>query len=183
MKNSKQTILFTISLVTLLAAVSLFVFFLHVIKNKNNHTSAVLTTLENNLLRKQNIDTITKKVNEVERTRDTINSYFVNTKEIDSFVNYLESLGNSSMAELRVERFESIPNVPNTLSVRVSINGQFSNVIRTFKLLENSPYKISINNFNMNHITETVTETINGKEFTKDKFSWQSTVTFNILTS
>ena len=52
------------SILTMLLAVGSFVFFFKVIKNKNHHTSAVLTTLQSKINKKENIETLEKKIAE-----------------------------------------------------------------------------------------------------------------------
>ena len=64
--------------------------------------------------------------------------------------------------------------------VRVSFAGDFTNVMKTIKLLENTPYQTRITNFS-------ILKNLNTDE--KDPknaggvFKWEATLTFSILTS
>ena len=85
MFKNRTILILILSIVTTLLALGTLIFFFRMVKNKNQHTSALLTTLANKMYQKQNAQALTKKMADIEETRSTINSYFVDSKEIDSF--------------------------------------------------------------------------------------------------
>lgn len=181
MYKSKTTIMALLSLITTLAVIGVLVFFFVIIKHKNEHTSAVLTTLENKIQKKKNIHTLSDKIAEVEPIRSTLNSYFVNPGEIDSFVGYLENLGTESGAPVKVESVEISPLTKNTIIVQISSEGDFSNVLQALALLENAPYTITIQQSYINKRMQTVTETVKGVQKSKQVPIWHSDITFTLL--
>jgi arginine utilization protein RocB len=126
----------------ILSIATLF-FFFKIIANKNEHTSSVLVNLANKMAKRENIDTLKKKIEEVKQTQEKINEHFVDSTKIDSFVDYLEKLGTSGSTEVKVESFELSVADKNTLQVKLSTKGTFSNVMRTMMLLENTPYHVA----------------------------------------
>jgi len=183
MFKNKTFIIFIFSLITTIASIVICIFFVIVIKNKNYHTSAVLTTLENKILKKQNISTVIKKISETEETRKSIESYFVNTSEIDSFVGYLENIGTLTNTDLKVGSVVPSTVTKNTLNISVSSEGDFPNVFRTLKLLENSPYNIQIQQVFLNQRLQTSTEEVKGVIKTKETSLWHIDISFSVLTS
>lgn len=183
MNKPRTTLVFYMSILTMILAVGAFVFFFKVIKNKNHHTSAVLTTLQNKINRKENIETLEKKIVEVEATREVINSYFVDSNHIDSFINYLEKLGTSVGTELAVKSVEISSSETNTVLGEISIKGSFSDVMKTTALLENIPYQIHITSLYLNKDIQTVTTEVKGKKVVTTSSVWQADIAFKVLSS
>lgn len=183
MHKPRTTLVFYMSILTMLLAVGSFVFFFKVIKNKNHHTSAVLTTLQSKINKKENIETLEKKIVEVEATRKVINGYFVDSNHIDSFINYLENLGTNTKTELVVKSVEISSSEANTVLGQVSIKGGFADVMRTTTLLENIPYQIHITSLYLNKDIQTVTTEVKGKTVVTTSSVWQADIAFRILSS
>lgn len=183
MHKNRTPITFIFTLIVAIIALLLAVFFLHIIKNKNTHTSAVLTTLENKILRKRNTNILTQKIAEVDKTRQVINGYFFDPTHIDSFVGYLENLGVTAGTKVTVKSVEVSKTVSNIISIKLFTEGDFSNVIRTIKLLENSPYKIHIQQVFLNKRIDTITQDIKGVSTSKQIIIWNADISFTILSS
>lgn len=183
MKNKKTTLILSLSIITALVVTGVFVFFFKVIKNKNEHTSAVLTTLESKINKKQNINTLEKKIAELEATRARIDSYFVDPEKIDSFISYLENIGSTTGTNLEVKSVEIDPNNKNTVLGKVSIQGTFANVMKTVTLLENIPHQIEFTSLYLNKDIRTTTSEVKGKTVTTTTSMWQADLSFKILSS
>ncbi len=183
MNKNKTITIFIFSLIASLFIAAIFLFFFKIIKNKNEHTSAVLTALENKILIKQNANAITEKKSEIEATQVEINSHFVNPFEIDSFVEFLENLGTNAGTTVKVKSVEIAKAASNTISIEIEADGDFSPVMRTIRLLENSPYKIHIDRMNLTKDISSVTETVGGVEKTKEIKIWKANIYFNTLSS
>ncbi len=182
MKKNPTALIFSLSVITTIASLSVLIFFFKVIENKNQHTSAVLATLSDKIAEKDNSKAMTEKITEINKAKDTINSYFVNSKEIDSFINYLENIDTTNSTELKVEGFDISPGSKNTLIVRISTKGTFSNIMRTLVLLENAPYKIHIIRTSFNQQIESSLDPKDPKK-TINTTGWQSDTSFSVLIS
>jgi len=182
MKNHKTTILFYLSIFTAILAVGVFIFFINVIKNKNRHTSAVLTTLEDKINQKENIATLEKKLIELEETRQDIDSHFVNSSQIDSFISYLEELGVDAGAEVEVKSVE-IAKEENTIIGQLSARGTFTNVMEVVNLIEIIPYQIHVTSIYLNKSTESGATDDPSKGKVSGPSTWQADVSFKILSS
>lgn len=171
MKKNYTTLIFTFSIFISILSICLFIFFLKVIKNKNQHTSVVITTLEEKMKEKENAVMFTEKIAEIKSLQDSINSRFVDPNKIDIFVSYLEKIGLNLNSEVVVNNIEIQPKTKNIIIFKLSIKGTFQEVIKTITFLENIPYQINITQVYLNK------DIIQGQE----ALTWHANVSFNIL--
>lgn len=188
MKKNNTNLILISSTILLLIFVGIFVYLLNVIKNKNKHTSVVVSTLEMKMAEKKNINILEKKMSELGDMHKKIDGYILDSANIDVFVEYLENIGTNNKVELSVKGVELPKNEKNKVLVNLSMNGSFPNVIRVVNLLENAPYNITINSLYLNKELVQDVETINPKDKTKEapivkQPSWQADVNFSILSS
>lgn len=182
MKKHLTIPIFIFSILTAIFAVLLFVFFFKVIENKNQHASVVLVTLQEKLKEKEDSIIFSGKVAELKSIQDSINSYFVDSNKIDTFVSYLEGIGLGSVVS--VKSIEIPIKTKNTIAIKVSVTGTFKEVMNTITMLENIPYQVNITQIYLNESQKEVVQD-NFKVTTKPKVSkistWQADISFNIL--
>ena len=183
MKNKNDILILGLSITIALVALAVLIFFFKTIENKNKHTSVVLTTLAEKVKQKENMKSLIEKVQKVSEMSDTINSYFVNGKEVDSFINYLENLGTSAGVELEVQNFDISTTSKDILNVTISTKGNFSNTIKTLILIENAPYKINITKTFLDQSTEFSNPDPKDPQKQTNTSFWRSEISFNVLTS
>ena len=181
MKKNYTTLIFIFSIFVTILAVSLFVFFMKVIKNKNQHASTVFSTLEEKMKEKENSMIFAEKVSEIKSIQDSINSRFVDPDKIDTFVGYLEKIGSDLGSELVVKSIDAPAKNKNVILFKLSISGTFEEVMKTITFLENIPYQINITQVYLNKEIEQTAQV----DVTQDKNSvvskWQADVIFSIL--
>ncbi len=164
-----------------------FFYLINVIKNKNKHISAVSATLQEKMNEKDNMVTLENKIIELGDTHKQISGYLIETSNIDTFVEYLESLGSSNNIDLIVKSVETPKGEKNKLTFNIEMDGSFPNITKVVSILENSPYSLSVNSLYINKITEdSKVETIDPKTkktitTTNTKSSWQATANFTVL--
>ncbi len=183
MKKNNNIFTLSLSIIIALIALAVLIFFFRTIENKNRHTSAVMTTLADKVKQKENMKTLVEKVNKISEVSDTISSYFVNSKEIDSFLNYLENLGARVGVELEVKHFDVSSTSKDLLNVTLSTKGSFSNTMKTLMLIETAPYKINITHVNLDQVSETLTVDPKDPQKQTKSYFWQSEITFDVLVS
>ena len=183
MKNKSDILILSLSVAIALIALAVLVFFFKTIENKNKHTSVVLATLADKVKQKENMKSLVEKISKVSEMSDTINSYFVNGKEVDSFINYLENLGASAGVELEVQNFDVSTTSKEILNVTISTKGNFSNTMKTLMLIENAPYKINITKTFLDQSTESSNPDPKNPEKQINTSFWRSEISFNVLTS
>lgn len=181
--NKKYTIiLLIVSFISTVLAACLFVFFMKVIKNKNEHTSIVLTTLEEKMKEKENAKIFAEKIAETKTFQSQINNYFVNPNQIDTFVSYLEDMGNSIGSKVLVNSIEVPTKTKNVISFKLSISGSFNDIMKTITFLENIPYQVNITQVYLNKELEQP-NTEEGMPIIKAAgvSAWTAGVSFNVL--
>lgn len=178
MKNKRTTGLLILSIFTTVVVVGSFVFFLRIIKNKNEHTSVVIATLEEKMRQKENAAVFAEKNEEIKSLENFISSHFVDSNKIDEFVSYLENLGSITNAEVSVKGIDVPKDTTGMINFELSIVGAFHEVSETITLLENIPYQVDIIKvyLNKNLKQNTEEETIPSASST-----WQADIAFNIL--
>lgn len=184
MKKNHTIPVLIFSAIVMILAFSLFIFFLRVIENKNEHTVAVLTTLQEKLKEKEDSILFAGKVAELKSTQESINNYFVDPNKIDTFVSYLEGIGGDLDSTVSVKSIEIPAKTKNLISIKVSISGTFQNVMNTITFLENIPHQINITQIYLNEDRkEIVQDDFKVTTKTKDRKMpiWQADVSFNIL--
>lgn len=188
--NKKTNLSLIFSILTLLVFTGSFVYLLKVIKNKNNHTSTVLMTLEQKIIEKENISVLEKRMAELGDTSERIGSYLVDPAGIDTFVEYLEKIGANNKVELSVKSVDVPKSEKNKIIVSFYMVGDFSNIIKVISLLENAPYNITITSSYLNKeiisgnpVPIIVDTAINKKEVPAPirKVGLQASITFSVL--
>ena len=173
MKNKFHTIIFIFSIVGLIISVGLFIYSFNVIKSSANKTGEGLTKIDQVNQKNLELNTIKKTIIATEEDRNKLAAYFVSDKSIVGFLEYIESLGETTNTEASIEAVD-IGVETNTLIVSVKTIGTFSSVMRYVDLVENMPYRIEINNFTLT---------------TKDSLSdtvlvvpeWEADITFKLI--
>lgn len=184
MNNKKTKLKLILSIITALVACFTLVFFFRIINNKNEHTGAVLSNLEDKIQKKRDSSSLIKKSEEIKTTRDIVTSYFVNTNEIDSFVDYLENIGSLTSTAVTVESVEVSKIDANVLTIKISSEGEFSNVVKALKILENSPYKVQIQQVYLNkQLLQTTKEELKKIPIKPQTSNWKADIIFTILTT
>ena len=169
MKKYKTILYLTFSFIIAISSILLFIYFMRVIKNKNEHISVVTATLAEKEKEKQDSITFAKKIAEIKTYQDSINGHFVDTKKIDMFVDYLEKVGTTLNSKISTKGIEMSTKNDGMISVKISITGSFSEVMKTISYLENIPYEIN------------VTQIFFSKNTTPAAPAWQADVSFDIL--
>lgn len=184
MKKDKTFLILYLSIAMTFVTCGILVFFFKVIENKNKHTGVVEMTLEDKMIKKEKSFILKDKIFEIEEIKNELESHFLNPEEIDVFVGYLEDIGKKMGVKLVVKNVDILKNESNRINVKISMNGDFPNIMKTISYLENSPYQISVVQLFLN-------ENIGGVSGEEDSVStdqasyaskWQADLSFNILT-
>lgn len=184
MSRKKTTLILIISIITTILAVAVLVLFFRIINNKNIHTSSVLSTLDQKMEEKENIEILQEKIFEIEETRDNLSNHLFNSEFIDTFVSYIEDLGASVGTQISVVGIESIKNEKNLMQIKISSQGSFSNVAKSIALIENMPYQIDIMQIYLNKDLSPSDEKDNQTEIKQiNGQTWSADITFNIKSS
>lgn len=129
---------------TSLLAVGVFVFTFSVIRNKNQHASALAQTIKENLDKEENILQYTKIIEDTKEKHELLKSYIVNQNQIGEFVTYLENQGIETDVSVKISQVALSLTDPNILIIDLEGEGNFSDTVRLLSRIENAPYKIKI---------------------------------------
>lgn len=183
MKKNKTTPILIISIFVTISSIVLFVFFLKIIENKNEHALVVLATLQDKLKEKEDSIALSSKISEIKTIKDKIDKRFVKQNEIDKFVDYLENLGLSIGSDISVKGITIPESTKDVISIKIQVIGTFESVMKSIVLLENIPYQISITQIYYNKDTGGYPQYDNSSPSSqKTKTAkWGADISFNIL--
>ena len=165
-KNNK--FIFIISIITAIISIGIFVIFIKIIQNKNEHIEATISYIEGVEKETRNLNTNGSKIEEIKHSSDIVDSYFINSANIESFTNSLNQIGLSNKTYFRIKSITSDPIDSNYIIVDISINGDPSDITRVISLIKNMPYAITVNMISLN------------KETIKDT-TWQANISLSVL--
>lgn len=175
-KNS--TLKFILSVFFAILIIFIFIFFLKIIKDKNRNTSTAMMTLQEKIKTKEKMTMFFEKSEEIRALQNDVNDFFVDTKKIDTFVNYLESLGLDIGSKIIVKEIKVPEKLNDRIEFQLSITGNFDQVTKTVIILENIPYQIEVTRVYYNkEIDDNKDEKVKILEIP----TWQVDLTFNIL--
>lgn len=178
MQKIRTFFTFGVSLATALLCVGAVVFFLHVIKNKNEHSSNALSVLQQKIAQKDDSTVIKKKVTEVVSLHDSIASHVVSVAAINTFVDYLEAFGTSTNTTASVRDIKLNPKDKNSILGTLTITGAFPDVEKAIGLLENDRYQMHITSLSL--VKDTPTQS---QGTTNQLPTWHADISFNVLSS
>lgn len=174
-------LILSVASLVLCLSVGVFIFFFKAIENKNQHTSAVLTTLKDKISQKEDTNILVKKIQEVDKIKESVLPHFVDSSRINVFVDGLENLGVDTGTKIKVTDVSVSTNDTNSILVKISINGSFAKVAQTIALLENSRYQVHMTNMYINkHLTAAVLDA-KGKVITPESREWQADLSFSVM--
>jgi hypothetical protein len=163
--------------------VGAFVVFFKIIKNKNENTSLTLATLHQKIKEKEDSIIFAERIAEIQTLQNEVASSLINPNNIDKFAGYLEEVGASMGTEVFINNIEVPPKIKNTMIFKISIDGEFQEVMKTIALLENIPYQINLTQVYLNkEIIQLTSEEIKSNKVPNTQ-TWQANVVFNILSS
>ncbi len=138
-----------------------------------------LISLEEKINQKEKAIMFSEKSLEIKDLQNSINNYFIDTKKIDTFVNYLEDLGIGIGSEVIVKEILTPEKTDSIIEFQILIKGNFDQVTKTVFLLENIPYQIEIGQVYYNKDIER--DIGDEKKDLITKAMWQADVSFSIL--
>jgi hypothetical protein len=181
MKKNKTIIILIISIITATLAIGVFVFFLKVIKNKNEHISIVLSEIEEKTREKEEATIFAEKVTEIKSLQDSIASHFLDSNKVDTFVDYLEKIGMKLGSSVSVKSIEIPPEVKDVISAEISVSGRFQEVMETIIYLENIPYQVNVTKLYLNKNTKEEQGELNVGGPNSSSQNWEADISFIIL--
>jgi Tfp pilus assembly protein PilO len=144
--SSKNFILLGLAVIANVAAVSAYLYVFGGIKEKNEQISR----LEDDIIVKQEQiveDTSLKAtLEQTEKDRNRIFSYFVHEEEVADFISTIERLGKSAGTAVEINSVADEKSADDLGSLTLSLlsRGTWQDTINFLAMLENLPYKVTV---------------------------------------
>ncbi len=180
MKQQRTIFILSLSIVFACASLGAFIIVFRMVEHKNQHTSAVEIALAEKIADEEHSAVLSKKIADLQASKNIIDSYFANPSNIDTFVGTLENLGSQFGSLITVNNVEVAPDKQNIMTTEFTVHGSFQEVMRTVSALENAPYQIHIKELNINR--ELGKESGDATQKSTG-ISWQAGITIEVITS
>jgi hypothetical protein len=149
------------------------------IQNKNKDVQEINFALQEKIDQKNQGEAITKKVEFIKDSQKKINSYFVDLENIDLFINKIETIGEENKIDLKVKNVEIPKTDEKYITISISLEGSFSNIIKTIQTIEYMSHKIHFKNIYLNkEISPDQEQTVKVKTGVP---LWQMEASFEVL--
>lgn len=178
MQKTRTFFIFGLSLATALLCVGAVIFFLHVIKNKNEHSSHAIVSLQQKIAQKDDSTVIKKKIMQVTSLHDSIAVHVVDVAAINTFIDYLEAFGVHTNTTVSVRDIKLNPKDKNAVLGTLTITGAFPDVEKAIGLLENDRYQMHITSLSL--IQDPQSQAQGG---TNQIPTWHADISFSVVSS
>jgi hypothetical protein len=149
----KTYIIFFITVLSSSVAIFSFFYVFKIIKNKNDHSSSILSSIQSIVDQKNNINTLQKTVMETKEKEAHLSSYLVHSSSLNDFIGFLEGEGVALSMPVEVVSVNASPDKANSINVEIKGTGSFEKVMRLLALIENAPYQIHIDHTYINKVS------------------------------
>ncbi len=183
MPLKRTYILFFIILGSAVASVLVFSFVFRVIKHKNEHSSAIMESIDIKTNKKDSIILLRKTITDTQLQSQVLSSYIVRNNSVDTFIGWLENEGSTSHVPISVKSVELSKTNKNILTVVFTGQGDFSNIYQLISLLENAPYQLSIKRVFLNKTLTKEADNVKGSTPSSSRSAWDVEISFDVIST
>jgi Tfp pilus assembly protein PilO len=141
-------------LVLFLASAGVFLFLLGEVESKKRETIALRGEWLAEKSKRDNIENLATFMERYQQDIGELESHFVTSKDVVSFLDLMEGLGNKVGATSEVTLID-VPKDQSYLTVEIKASGNFESIYKFISLLENSPYELEIMSMRMDSNSQT----------------------------
>lgn len=184
MPLKKTYIIFFITLASALMATLVFFYIFRIIKNKNDHSSNLLSSIQSITDQKNNISTLQKTVAETKEKEAKLSTYLVHSNSLNDFIGFLEGEGSALSMPVEVLSVNATSGGANKINVEIKGTGSFENTMRLLALIENAPYQIHIEHTYINKVAGAAETSSNATGTVSQKTSnsnFEINISFNVV--
>lgn len=166
MPIQKTKKILVISFLLALLSISVFVFMFFVINSLNESSLKNSIEIEDGIKKDESLFLIKKDLEDNKVSLEKISSFIVKPDEVVDFIQTIENLAlnNGLKSEVKSVSFSPFSEMNSSylelIKVKVTVIGEWRNVLFFIKVLESHPLKIDMTNISLNKFTD---YTIGGK--------------------
>ncbi len=154
--------------------------FLYLIHAKSNRVIELHQLLNDEINLNASLDASKQVIKETEKERDIINGYFVKESNVVGFLEFLENIGHTVGANIKITTVTTEKpvneNDKQKLALSIDMRGTWTSVLRYIKLLEAVPYNVEVEEVNINSLGV-------GELPDNSKPEWSGTIRIKVLMS
>jgi hypothetical protein len=127
------------------------------ISNNNNQISSLTEELDRSLIKGKNLNLSRRITEETAIERDKLDSYFISSNDVVSFIKEIENLANLADVSIEINSVsigdyveeQKKSDVIEVLDLDINLSGSWSGSFHFISLLEEMPNKISVERLNL----------------------------------
>lgn len=188
MPLKKTYIIFFITLSSAIMAVLVFFYVFRIIKNKNDHSSNILSNIQSIIDQKNNISKLQNTVSETREKEEKLSTYLVHSNSLNDFIGFLEGEGTALSIPVEVLSVNASPDKANNINVEIKGVGSFEEVMKLLALIENAPYQIHIEHTYINKVITVEQPPVSANTNTSNKIvpkattsNFEINIAFNVV--
>lgn len=149
MGNKKTKTVFIFSVISMVIAGGLFFMAFYFTKKINKEASALGLELAQRVSERENISQFKKIIKDTEEKHSQVDSFIVDSDNIDKFVGALEAEGDKLGLAVDINGVNISISNQQRLVVIFDATGSFESIMKLVWVIENMPYGIDIKNANI----------------------------------
>lgn len=149
MKDKKLIIFFTAIILADAAAVFLWFYLYSKIEERQADIVKIINNVTFSEVNAQNLKLLKSQMEEASGDKEKIDKVFLEKKDIVSFMEYLERIGEDISVSVDFNSVKLDDTDKKKPYFQFSLKGKFENAFRFLVLLENIPYQISLDRIDM----------------------------------
>ncbi len=170
--KGKNIVYLIVSTIFLLGAFSLFGYLFYNVRAESQSVSELSAQIEQLSNEESTSSTLKHSVAVTEGDSSKLNSYFVSSDNVVSFINSMEALGVNVGSDVSTTSIDPGKD-SSTLTFNIVAKGSFSSVSRFVTLLENVPYQVRIQKLDLEKNMADIKTLQKGDKW----YDWDATIT------
>lgn len=160
MKNKSTISLLVISLLSCAVAAGAYVLSIRTVEDKVEHAKVAIAEIANEEKKGENEKNLVEIMDATGPDRARLPVLFVSDDGIVDFIEEVESIGPSSGASLSLSAINAgdisamEPGAIGSIKSHVLVNGPWASVMRTLRMIENMPYRVTVDNVRLDRAGE-----------------------------
>lgn len=102
----------------------------------------------------EDLKNLQKKYGIYQQNLEKINNFFVDSTFPVEFIQFLKNSASDAQVSMEIPSSKEIAQPEPSLSYNITLSSSFANLLKFIDKLENSPYLVEINNFNVRSLSQ-----------------------------
>jgi Tfp pilus assembly protein PilO len=129
-----------------IAGIGAYIFFFQQVEQHKSTLEEVRTTYASIEQNRDTLNTLVSTLRDTKDARESLRSRILTNENVINFLSLIETIAREQQVTLKTETLTVTPldSVFETLDVRVSVEGEYTSLLKTLTLFEQLPYQVVV---------------------------------------